>query len=183
MDIKKKKKKISLWPRNPMFLPNLEFSPHACTQVLQSQPHPPWEGLVEFVAWEIQVVCQPCRFISCSACLCLSCSHRSTLVVWFLLLGSIHLRVPSVLLSLPDTHSRPSPEGRLTRGWCTLAFPTSDWNGYISIFCTWKMGEYPSARERFDVNSSKSQYFIGKMAAPFRPFYTSNPASKTGLLF
>lgn len=83
------------------------------------------------------------------------------------------------MLSPPDTRSRLSPEGRLTRGWCTLAFPTSDWNVYTGIFCRWKMGEYPNVRERFDVNNSKSQYFIDKMAAPFGPFHTSttNPAS------
>lgn len=144
-----------------------------------------WGGTEEFVAWEMQVVCQPCRFRSCSACLCLSSSHRNTALVWSLLLASIHPPVPSVMLSLPDTCSRLSPEGRLTRGWCTLAFPTSDWNVYTGIFCRWKMGEHPNVRERFDVNTSNtSKYFTDKMAAPFRPFYISAPSSisKSGLV-
>lgn len=106
------------------------------------------------------------------------------LPVWFLLLASIHPPVPSVMLSLPDTHSL-SPEGRLTRGWCALAFPISDWNVYTSVFCGWEMRECPNLRKRFDVNSSKSQYSTDKIETPFGPFFcnsTLNPASKTGLL-
>lgn len=174
---------ISLWPRSPMFLPGRESNPHVCAHILQSQPHTPGEGFRNLLH-------EGCRLSVSRAGLevvlpvyIFPPATGTQLLVWFLLLASIHPSAPSVTLSLPYTHSRLSPEGRLTRAWCTLAFPTSNWNVYTGIFCGRKMGEYPNVRERFDVNTSKSQYFTDKMATPFGPFYTStlNPASKTGL--
>lgn len=147
---------LSLWPRNTTFLPGLESNPHVCTHVLQSQPHPPGEGVTNLLR-------ERCRLSVSHAglqvVLPVYVFHPDTgtqLLVWFLLLASIHPPVPSAMLSLPDIGSRLSPEGRLTRGWCTLAFPTSDWNVHTGIFCGWKMGEYSNVRQRFDFNTSKS---------------------------
>lgn len=131
---------ISLWPRNSTFLSSLECNSHVCTHILQPQSHPPRE------MWNLFY--ETCRLSvshgSLEVVLPLCVFHTATgiqLLVWSLLLASIHPSVPSVMLSLCDTCSRLSPEGRLTRGWCTLAFLTSDWNVYTSIFCRWKIGK------------------------------------------
>lgn len=111
-----------------------------------------------------------CRFINCSLCLGLSSRHGNTAPSLTSITGKYPSSSPSVMLSLPDTCSRLSPEGRLTRGWCTLAFPTSDWNVYTSIFCGWETWKYPNVREGFDVKASKCQYSTYKISTPFGPF-------------